>query len=110
MTFIDTTAAVTVSVIRNYTGGQSTTGDYVQAVQTVAGNIRADIQPRRGDLARTESGDLIRADYVMFTATYLSAVISEHDEVVSAGRSYEVVAVFDWRDHYELLLQSRRLT
>lgn len=110
MTFIDTTAAVTVAILRRYTGGQSTAGDYVETTVTVADNVRADIQPRRGDIARAAAGDVIRADYVMYTATYLSATIAEHDEVISGAQSYEVVAVFDWRDHYELLLQSRRLS
>ena len=112
MTFIDSTAKRTVTIIRRNAGSQdSVTGEYSVSTVTVQANVDCDIQPyttKRGDIARDRSGEEISADLIMFTATKISSDFRVHDLVSDGGTEYEIVAKRDWRSHWEILLRDRK--
>ena len=111
MTFIDSTAKRTVTVIRKNVGSQdSVTGEYTASVVTVQANVDCDIQPyttKRGDVVRDASGEEVSADLIMFTATKISSDFRVHDLISDGGMEYEIVAKRDWRSHWEILLRQR---
>ena len=112
MTFIDSTAKRTVSIVRKNAGAQnSSTGSYTPSIVTIQAGVECDIQPyttKRGDVVRDDSGEEISADLIMFTATKISSDFRIRDIVSDGGTEYEIVAKRDWRLHWELLLRERK--
>ena len=114
MTFIDSTAKRTVTIIRRNAGTQdAVTGEYTVSTVTIQANVDCDIQPyttKRSDIVRDASGEEISGDLIMFTATKISSDFRVHDLLSDGGTEYEIVAKRDWRSHWEILIRERKRT
>ena len=110
MTFIDATSKRTIDILNKLAGSQDVnSGLYTAGVATIQSDIVCDIQPveRNTDkVIRTASGETVNADFLMFTATYLTGAIRIFHTVKDQAnsREFEIVGIDDLRDHWEFFL------
>ena len=112
MTFIDSIASRTVSIIRRNEGSRdSTTGQFLSSMTTIQSGIIADLQATLKDnmTVKNKSGSDIKIDFVLYPQTYLSGSFRIFDLVVDSddSREYEILNIRDFRNHWELYLRSQ---
>lgn len=112
MTYIDTVASRTVSIVRKNAGTRdTTTGQFVSSATTIQSGIVADLQAVLKDnmTLKNAKGTEIKVDYILYPQTYLSTSFRILDLVVDGADSneYEILNIRDFRNHWELYLSAR---
>ncbi len=111
MTFIDTVASRTVSIVRKNAGTRdATTRQFVSSTVTIQSGIVADLQSTLTDdmTVKDDRGVEIKVDFVLYPQTYLSTSFRVMDLVVDEAddNEYEILNIRDFRNHWELFLRA----